>query len=356
MDARREHRAGADRLEPGQAALAVRALTAFVGAVRRRLGATFRVGAGRPGTAHRPAVTAAPDVFVDRSGGGTRLGVRAVARPGGVGSGGSARPAARGAAAGGVAALAALDWAAVHTVPGRLVDGRSLRGALLTESRAASLLERVLDLISVTALLCAVCGILLVALVRQRREAGLAALAVLAGANVTTQVLKQWLLVRPDLGLDERTPATLNSLPSGHVTVALSVVVAVVLVAPARARSAAAAVGLGFTTAVTMAVMSSGWHRASDAVAACLVVGVWAALVLLVLALLPAGRRRAGPDEPARRRAGRAPPSCWAASGCSPCWRCCGADARGRSVLRRLRRRRLPQRGGRRGRPRCRPR
>lgn len=181
-------------------------------------------------------------------------------------------------------------WGAVHTVPGRLVDGRSLRGALLTDSTAASLLDRVLDLISVTALLCALCGILLIALVRQRRAVGLGAVAVLAGANLSTQLLKSVLLVRPDLGLVERTPATLNSLPSGHVTVAFSAVVALVLVLPARARGPVALLGLGATSAVTMAVMSSGWHRASDALAACLVVGAWSALVLLLLGLVPGAR------------------------------------------------------------------
>ena len=133
----------------------------------------------------------------------------------------------------------------MHTVPGRLVDGRSLRGALLTESPAAALLERVLDLISVNALLVAVAGILAIALVRGRWAAGLGALAVLASANVSTQVLKQAILVRADLGLDERTPATLNSLPSGHVTVAVSAVVALVLVLPARLRGPFAVAGVG---------------------------------------------------------------------------------------------------------------
>ena len=185
------------------------------------------------------------------------------------------------------AALSAVYWAAVRTVPGRLLDGRSLRGALLTESKAASLLERVLDLLSVSALLGAVGAVVLIALLRRRRAVGIGAVAVLAGANVSTQLLKQVVLVRPDLGLAERTPATLNSLPSGHVTVAFSAVVALVLVLPARSRKVAALTGLVFTAAVTMAVMSSGWHRASDALAACLVVGVWGALVLAVLVLRP---------------------------------------------------------------------
>ena len=135
-------------------------------------------------------------------------------------------------------------------------------------------------------------------MLRQRRDDGLAALVVLVGANLTTQVLKEVVLVRPDLGLVERTPATLNSLPSGHVTVALSVVVGLVLVLPRRLRPLAATGGLLFTSAVTMAVMSSGWHRASDAVASCLVVGTWAAVVLLVLVLVrgrAAGLLRRGP-------------------------------------------------------------
>lgn len=217
---------------------------------------------------------------------------------------GALRPAVAAAAA--VAALAAVDWAAVHTLPGRLVDGRSLRGALLTESPAAALLERVLDLISVGALLVAIAGILAIALARGRWAAGLGALAVLAGANVSTQVLKQTLLVRPDLGLDERTPATLNSLPSGHVTVAFSAVVALVLVLPARLRGPVAVAGVVLTSAVTMAVMSSGWHRASDALAACLVVGAWVALVLVVLALLAGSRWDGGPSGGVPRLLGRA--------------------------------------------------
>ena len=200
----------------------------------------------------------------------------------------------RGPAAGAVAcatALVAVYWAAVRTVPGRVLDGRSLRGALLTDSTAAAWLERGLDLISVTALLCAVCGILLIALARRRRAVGLGALVVLAGANVSTQLLKSVLLTRPDLGLDERTPATLNSLPSGHVTVAFSAVVALVLVLPARLRGPVSTLGAASASVVTIAVMSSGWHRASDALAACLVVGVWAGLVLVLLGLLPAPRR-----------------------------------------------------------------
>lgn len=209
------------------------------------------------------------------------------------------------AAAGCAAVLAGVDGAAVHTVPGRLVDGRSLRGALLTESPAATLLERVLDLISVSALLVAVGAILAIALVRGRWAAGLGALAVLAGANVSTPVLKSVLLVRPDLGLDERTPATLNSLPSGHVSVAFAAVVALVLVLPARLRGPVAGAGVVLTSAVTMAVMSSGWHRASDAVAACLVVGAWAALVLVVLALLPGSRPDGRPGGGVPRLLGR---------------------------------------------------
>ena len=74
-----------------------------------------------------------------------------------------------------------------------------------------------------------------------------------------------------------------NSLPSGHTTVAASVAVALVLVLPPKARAFAAVVGAAYAAVAGVATLSAGWHRPSDAVAAFLVVGVWAALAGLLL-------------------------------------------------------------------------
>lgn len=179
-----------------------------------------------------------------------------------------------------LAALAALDWFAVHTVRGRILDGRSLRGAQLTDSGATRAVEQVLDVVSVSSILAAVGVVVGVALVRRRWTLGMAAMVLLAGANITTQLLKHIVLSRPSLGPTEPAAATANSLPSGHVTVVFSVAVALVLVLPAALRVPAATAGVLLTLTTGIATMTAGWHRASDAIAACLVVGLWAAAVL----------------------------------------------------------------------------
>lgn len=182
------------------------------------------------------------------------------------------------------AALFALTYQlAVHTTRGRLLDGASLRGAVESRSSLTSAVEGLLDVVSVASLLGAAALLSIIALVRMRRELALAAVVVLVGANLTSQVLKRYVLERPDLGILESTPATLNSMPSGHSTVAFSVVVALVLVLPVRLRPAAATLGVAYASVAALGTLSAGWHRPSDSIAAFLVVGAWAALVGAVL-------------------------------------------------------------------------
>ncbi|HEU4911867.1 MAG TPA: phosphatase PAP2 family protein [Actinomycetes bacterium] len=172
---------------------------------------------------------------------------------------------------------------AVHTRRGRLLDGASLRGAVDSRSDVTGALEQLLDVVSVASLLAAAAALVAIALLRMRRELAIAAVVVLVGSNVTSQVLKNYLLERPDLGLQESTPATLNSMPSGHSTVAFSVAVALVLVLPVRLRAAAAGFGVAYASVAALSTLSAGWHRPSDSVAAFLVVGVWATAVGAVL-------------------------------------------------------------------------
>lgn len=168
---------------------------------------------------------------------------------------------------------------AVHTTRGRLLDGASLRGAVDSRSSVTIAIERLLDVVSVASLLGAVIVIALIALVRLRRELALGAVVVLLGANGSSQVLKRFVLERPDLGLYESTPSTLNSMPSGHSTVAFSVAVALVMVLPVRLRAAVAGFGVLYASVAAVATLSAGWHRPSDSLAAFFVVGFWASLV-----------------------------------------------------------------------------
>ncbi len=80
---------------------------------------------------------------------------------------------------------------------------------------------------------------------------------------LTVLATEDTLADRPDLGLREVTPATHNSLPSGHTTAVFSVVVAVLVVVPTPPRpQIAITVGAGaVVTALSHHVhwWASGW-------------------------------------------------------------------------------------------------
>jgi hypothetical protein len=177
----------------------------------------------------------------------------------------------------------ALHAAFVLTATGQLVDDATLVGGRIGQRYVEGFAEAVLDLVSVLGLVVAAGAVLLIGVVRRRLRRALLAVAVVLGPSATTQVLKRWLLERPDLA--DTAGAAANSLPSGHTTFAAGVAAAVLVVLPPRARPAGAAVGAVYTAATGSATLAVGWHRASDVVAAVLVVGVWTGLVAALIAL-----------------------------------------------------------------------
>ncbi len=191
----------------------------------------------------------------------------------------------------------------VHTVEGRLLGDASLRGALLSNSRVTAVVDRVLNAISVASLLGVVAVVAVIALIRLARLPGLVAIVILAGSNISTLLLKNYVLARPDLGVKEVTPATLNSLPSGHATAAMSAVAALLFVLAPRWRLTAVTVGSCYATVTALATMSAGWHRAGDAITAFLLVGIWSMAAATVLIVF-----RDGPTTPADREAGAGSP------------------------------------------------
>lgn len=193
----------------------------------------------------------------------------------------------------------------VRTTPGRRFGDASLRGALVTNSRIVYAVDAVLGAVSVATLLGGVAAISLIALLRLRREPGVAAVGLLVATNASTWLLKTHLLTRPDLGLREITPATHNSLPSGHTTAVFSVVVALLVVVPARGRRLVAITGGAGAVVMALATMSAGWHRAGDSIAAFLVVGVWAGIAGIVSVLAADRPPVRGPTLPLGDRARR---------------------------------------------------
>jgi membrane-associated phospholipid phosphatase len=201
-------------------------------------------------------------------------------------------------------ALAAIYALTVRTVPGRLVSDAGLRGALTTRPAVSDSVHTVLDVVSVGSLAVATLVVVVIALLRMAGRAAVVSIGLLAAANVSTWVLKNHLLTRPDLGLHEAAPETLNSLPSGHATAAFSAAAALVLVAPVALRRVAAVVGAAAGALVAVATMLAGWHRAGDAIAAFCVVGFWSVVAAWVV-LRSGDRDRTVPGEDGWRPPGR---------------------------------------------------
>lgn len=164
----------------------------------------------------------------------------------------------------------------VHADPGLTLD-------------VTNLLDDATIGIAVTAL---VAG-MVVALVRGRLAGAIAAAVLVGGSNVTTQLLKHSWLTRPDLGYEWT-----NSLPSGHTTVALSVVMALLLVLPGGLRGLLVLAGCVGANLVGVGTVVGGWHRPSDVLAAAGVCLAWAGLVSLALqwSAAPTTRRPPAPD------------------------------------------------------------
>lgn len=145
------------------------------------------------------------------------------------------------------------------------------------------------DLGALLPLLAIACGI---ALKRHRPQAALAAVFVVAGANLTTQVFKA-LLAHPRfqalLGAEQ---IGANSFPSGHTTAVASIAIAYAFVVAREWRPAVALIGVGLVAAVGCSVMALGWHYPSDVLGGILVAAGWDFAALAILRAARGGSRR----------------------------------------------------------------
>ena len=206
----------------------------------------------------------------------------------------------------GAAACAAAFGAVMFLVYGTLraadLDARLYEnlGRLATPARTPALgtLAHSADLLPLLVFL----GVLAIFAFRwDRRPHLLAALGVVAGSAVTTQLLKVVLAhprVQPAVG-HGIGPV---SFPSGHATAAMSMAIALVLIVPRRHRWAAVILGAAYAIAVSVTVIILGWHYPSDVLAGTLVATGFGFLALAAL--------RAGgylKPRPEVESAGRAP-------------------------------------------------
>lgn len=164
------------------------------------------------------------------------------------------------------------------TAAGQRFDELALRGSEHGSGTLWQVAEPVLNVVSVAFIVVAVVVVLVIAALRRAWGLGLQVAVLVAGANITTQILKRDLLERAELDVLTQRPG--NSLPSGHTTVAASVAIALLLVAPRRMRPYVALLGAAWTAATGVSTLVGQWHRPSDVLAALLVVGAWTGLVV----------------------------------------------------------------------------
>lgn len=137
-----------------------------------------------------------------------------------------------------------------------------------------------LDMIPAAAGVVAGIGLLFVLIWKHRFVPALVGLGMAIGANISTQLLKNYFIIKPNLGIQE---ALGNSAPSGHTTFAAAAGLALFLASPKRFRPTVALLSMVFTVAAGYSTVVNGWHRPADVVTAILITGLWAVLGLVIL-------------------------------------------------------------------------
>jgi membrane-associated phospholipid phosphatase len=160
---------------------------------------------------------------------------------------------------------------------GQRADQLALEGAARGQGTLWELAEPVLGVVSNSFIGLGLAAAVILALVRGRWWLAAQVAILVAGSNLTTQVLKHAVLDRPAL-LDVPR-ADINTLPSGHTTVAASIAVGLLIAVPRRWRPVVAVAGAAYTGATGVSTLIGQWHRPSDVVAALIVVLAWGAAV-----------------------------------------------------------------------------
>jgi membrane-associated phospholipid phosphatase len=171
-----------------------------------------------------------------------------------------------------MAALAVTYYFFVRTTTGQFIDESALVEAVETHGTAGKAANKLLDSLPAVSLLISAVVVLFVTVLKRRWAAAGIAVAACVGANVATQILKDIVPVRPYRGIET---LELNSLPSGHTTLAASAAAAVFLMASPRWRPMAGFIGGSFAIASGVSTLINQWHRPADVVAAFLLVGAF---------------------------------------------------------------------------------
>ena len=126
----------------------------------------------------------------------------------------------------------------------------------------------------------AVLGLIAVLVWKHRFLPALVGVLCGVGACVTTYALKNYVIVKPNWGIQE---AVSNSAPSGHTTFAAAAGAALFLAAPRLMRPTVALLAAVATCLTGASTIINGWHRPVDVVTAILVTSMWTVLGMALL-------------------------------------------------------------------------
>lgn len=163
--------------------------------------------------------------------------------------------------------LAATYALAVLTPGGQALENAALRGA--DQVREAVLTEASVALGHITvatlALATALVGVIGVA--RRRWDLAIAGVSVIILGQLITQSLKRFVPPRPEL-VTVTGDSTNNSFPSGHTTIAMTMLFAALIVTPYRWRGLMLLLTLGWAVGIGAYTITAKWHRFSDTLGA----------------------------------------------------------------------------------------
>jgi len=172
-----------------------------------------------------------------------------------------------------VVAAAGFVFAAVVYVPavltkaGQTIENAALRGADQDDVSETDAAWTALGQITVYSLVAAVLAVALVGVLRKRWDLTIAAVGVIVAGQLVVQVLKRFVLPRPAL-VEVTGDYAHNSLPSGHTTIAMTVLFAAIIVVPWKWRGVVLFFVLPWATAIGQYTLTAKWHRLSDTLAA----------------------------------------------------------------------------------------
>ncbi|UQE73572.1 phosphatase PAP2 family protein [Gordonia sp. PP30] len=170
-------------------------------------------------------------------------------------------------AVGALTVLIGVYWAAVRTYTGQRVENAALRGSYQINADQVTAADNALATLTVGSLAVAVVILAVIGWVRGGFRLAVVAVAVVGGASAATEVLKRYVLRRPDL-VDGPPQWLHNSFPSGHTTVAMAVACATLLVVSWRWRTVAMLIVTTWTVGVGAYTVIARWHRLSDTLGA----------------------------------------------------------------------------------------